>query len=215
MSQTTTINEEFLRTLSFGLHKLAQPLSVISGYLELSLDGGYEEPSRELTERLLEESRRASGIAQFVMQLTRFQLPAADAKEILLSDLLECALADISRMLEEAEVRIAFERPEGERPVRVSPLRLREAMFRLLDAIRVGSVAGDVIRIDLLPESNRLTMLIFREQSMTHSSRAPVSDEYAPGNRAFALVQAVVSTAGGTFAGSLEPLFIRAEFPLR
>ena len=214
MSQTTTMNEEFLRTLSFGLHKLAQPLSVISGYLELSLDGEYEEPSRELTERLLAESRRASGIAQFVMQLTRFQLPAPDVKDILLSETLESTIADISRMLEESEIKLVFHRPEAERPIRVSPARLREATFRLLDAIRMISIAGDVIRIDLLPENNRLTMLIFREQSMAHSSSASLPDECAPSHRALALAHTVVSSAGGTFAGSLEPLFVRAEFPV-
>jgi len=214
MSQTSTIHEDFLRSLSFGLHKLAQPLSVISGFLELSLDGEYEMPSREMTERLLDESRRASGIAQFVMQLTRFQLPASDVRSVLLSETLESALTDISGALAEAEIRIEFQRPENERLIQASPARLREAIFRLLDAIRMSSAAGDAIRIELIPDKNQLTLMIFRERNTAHSSKTQISNDCEPASRALTLAQTVVSGAGGTFTGSLEPLFVRAEFPV-
>ena len=214
MPQTVTVNEEFLHTLSTGLHGLAQPLSIISGFLELSLDQQSGGPSRELTERLLQESRRASNIARFVSQLTRFQLPAPDVKDVLVSDVIKDTITDSREMLEHAEVKLLFCHPEHERPVRVSAGRLSHLVFNILDAVRMVSAPGDGILINVEPERDHMTLQIAHEQGIKSSTGPLSSAESGQGNRILALANAMVSNAGGTFTGTLEPLFIRARFPV-
>jgi len=214
MSQTVTVNEEFLRALSTGLHGLAQPLAIISGYLELSLDQQNGAPSRELTERLLQESQRATGIARFVSQLTRFQRPAPDVQDVLVSEVIEGVLADTRRLWEDAQIELLFRRPEHEQRVSISPVRLREVVFNILEAIRMVSAARDVVRLDVRPQDDRITLQIAPDQGTEPAAVTAPSTDSSHGTRALALAQAVVNNAGGTFSGSLEPLFIRAEFPV-
>jgi len=213
MPQTIAVNEDFLRTLSSGLHGLAQPLSIISGYLELSLDDASNGPSRELTETLLEQSRRASGIAQFVSQLTRFQTPAPDVADVLVSGILEAAIEDTQRILEDAQLTLLWHRPDAEHRVSVSPSRLKQVLVHLLDAIRTVALAGEVIHLGLKSRTDRLKLQVHLERG-TATSPVRRSTEFSPIHRALTLLQAVVSNTGGTFAASTDPLFIRAEFPV-
>ena len=214
MQQAEVTNEKFLSTLSSSLHGLAQPLSIIHGYLEISLlKATSVEQYRELIEKMLQESRRATGIAQFVAQLTRFQHPAPDVKEVMVSSVVTGAIEDMSRVFERAQIELLFRHPEEERPVRISPVRLRQVIFYILEVIRTVSVAGDVIWLELAPEDDHLNFQIRRESNSGQASKVIPSIEENNGNRALALADAIISNAGGTFVGSLEPLSIRAEFP--
>jgi len=215
MPGTVAIDQDFLRSVTQGLHKLAQPLTLINGYIELSIDRESSDASHELMEKLLQQSHRASSIAQFVAQLARYQIPSEDVKDVLVSEVLKGAIGDISRILDDAQVTLKFRNSGTERPVRISPLRLREVLFQLIDTIRTASFSGDEIRLDLVAESDRLTLLIFRECGFSRKSPDSEFDDYSPSKRALALSRSLLVGAGGSFAGTLEPLFIRAEFPMK
>jgi len=215
MHESATTNEKFLRTLSSGLHGLAQPLSIIHGYLEISLqDGASIEQYRELTKKLLQQSRRAAGIAKFVSQLTRYQLPAPDVQDILLTSVLEQEIEDRIRVFETAQVQLDFRHPKHELLVRISPIRLRQVIGYILDVIRMVSAPGDMVRIEVRSDKESVSLHVQRQPSIGYSPRTLPGNDDNAGSHALTLADAIVSNAGGSFSSSLEPLSIRADFPV-
>jgi len=214
MRQSSSSNDKFLRMLSSSLHGLAQPLSIIHGYLEISLeDGASVEQYRELTKMLLQQSRRAAGIARFVSQLTRLQQPATDLEELRLSLALEGTIEEMAPALQAAGIKLVFQHAVHERLVKISQIRLRQVLSYILDAIRTASASGDVIRIDLTQKHGHVVLQIHRDPVSGSLPKVASSAEETNGVQALALADAIVTIAGGKFTGSLEPLFVRVEFP--
>lgn len=177
------------------------------------LDGGSLDQYRELTRKLLQQSSKATGIAQFVAQLTCYQQPAANEAEVLLSAALEKGIEDMTPIFDSIQIKLIFDRPQRERLVMMSPVRLRQFVLHILDVVRMVSATEDVIHLELVLKNSRMKLQVRRESGPGTSSRTVTSSGENSGNRALALAEAIVSSAQGKFTASLEPLSISAEFP--
>src|SRR5882724_12051930 len=108
--------ENFLKTLSSSLHQMAQPLSIIQASIELALlRQTTGEPMREVAENVLQQLGRAVETLRFTSQLARYQQPALDVTNVLLSDVLHDVIEDLSRTLSTAQIKLAIDHSGRER----------------------------------------------------------------------------------------------------
>jgi len=213
MRRSKDPQDKFVHTLSATLHRLAQPLSIIQASLEISLlEPTSAEQYREVVKESLQELRRAADVVQFAAQLTRFQQPASDVAEVELSTVLEDTIDDLARVFETARTKLVFHRPEREHPVRISPTRLRQMFFYVLQAVRTASAPGDIIQIELRTRAKHVTLRISHEGRKHHPGIEDPSPDGSVADRALSLAHAIVTNAGGTFSAATNPLLIVADF---
>ncbi len=214
--QNSATQQNFLRKLSENVHELAQPLSILQASLELALLSPITaEQHQDVAESALREVRRAVECMQFIACLTRFQQPAADVREVSLRAALEGVISDLQRTLESAQVELLICASEHDSLIRISPVRLRQMLFYVLQAVQGCSRPGDLVHIEIQQQGGNV--LLWIEQSLGRSDQAegnaafPVSDNAI--KRALALAEAIVSNAGGLFRMTTNPLLVVAEFP--
>jgi len=207
--------ESFLRTLSTSLHQMAQPLSIIQASLELALlRQTTGEPFREVAENVLEQLGRAVETLRFTSQLARYQQPALDVTNVLLSDVLHDVIEDLSRTLSTAQIKLAIDHSGRERQIQSSPVRLRQLFFYILQSVQHLSQPGDVVHIGLQANAANIKLRIFHTPDHSAQPAPPASDE-SLATRALALAEAIVTSAGGEFRVVNSPLLIIADFPVR
>lgn len=202
--------EKFIRALSESLHRMAQPLSIVQATLELTLlKPATAKEYRGIIKAVLEQLRRTFEPMQFAGQLTRFQQPAADVTEVLLSHTVEEVIASLHRTLESAQIGVLFSRPGRELPVRISPTRLRQMVFYVLQAVQSFSQPGDAMHVAVKAHAGRLGLSI----QLSPGERPEASAGEVRAAQALALADAVATNAGGEFSVTVNPLRIVADFP--
>jgi signal transduction histidine kinase len=207
--------EKFFRLLSSGLHDMAQPLSIAQGSLELALLAPPTvEQYRDLAKEVLELVGRIAESMRFASQLTRFQQPASDVADVLLNPVLEEAIADQRQAWDAAQVMVMYFRPRAEYTLRVSPSRLRQMLFHVLQVTQKLSRPGSAVHIKLLGSASKLRLKIQHPSPGQDPALDQWSDNDSVG-RALALIDSIVSGAGGRFSSKPSPLLIVADFPLK
>ena len=202
--------EKFIRVLSETLHRMAQPLSIVQATLELALlKPATAKEYRVIIKEVLEQLRRTFEPMQFAGQLTRFQQPASDVTDVVLSQTVEEVITSLHRTLESAQIGVLFSRPGRELPVRISQTRLRQMVFYVLQAIQALAQPGDAMHIAVKAHAGRLGLSI--QLSPGETPGASAADERAA--QALALADAVATNAGGEFSVAVNPLRIVADFP--
>jgi hypothetical protein len=210
-------HEKFLRMLAASMHQMAQPMSTIQASLEVALlSPTTKSEYKEIAENILGQLRSAVESMQFAARLARFQQPAADVRDVLLSVALEEVISGLQHTLDTAQLRLLFFRPEHEPLINVSPARLRQMLFYVLQAVQGYSRPGDLAKIEIQgPAADRLVLRI--KHSPARNSGAartrPASDDIV--DRALALADAIVTGAGGEFKVGTSPLLIVADFPVK
>ncbi len=206
--------EKFFRLLSSGLHDMAQPLSIAQGCLELALLAPTTaEQYQDLAKEVLELVGRVAESMRFASQLTRFQQPASDVADVLLNPVLEEAIADQRQAWDAAQVMVMYFRPRAQYTLRVSPTRLRQMLFHVLQVTQKLSRPGSAVHIKLLGSAGKLRLKIQHPSPGQESALDQWSDNDSVG-RALALIDSIVTGAGGRFSLRLSPLLIVADFPL-
>jgi hypothetical protein len=208
--------QKFLRELAENIHELAQPLSIIQASLELSLLSPITaEQHQDIAESALREVRRAVECMQFIGCLTRFQQPAVDVKDVCLSAALESTILDLQCTLEAAQIQVLFSRSENDPTIRISPARLRQMLFYVLQAVQGCSRAGDIVRIEIQRQAGYVVLWVEQccnEREQTEPVNAfPVSETVV--ERALALADTIVRNAGGQLRVTTHPLLVIADFP--
>jgi hypothetical protein len=215
-SQSSPAQAKFLRTLSASMHQMAQPLSTIQLTLELALLGPTTaEQYHEMAEGLLQQLRRAVESMQFTAWLALFQQPAADVQDVPLDATLENVISDLRRTLEAAQFQFLFLRSERKQLVRISPTRLRQMLFYVLQAAQGCSQAGDLVQIEIQEKVGHTALRIQHAQRETNRAKEATPQQDDLVDRALALAEAIVSSAGGEFRATVDPLLIVADFPVR
>lgn len=214
--QNSPAQQTFLRKLSENVHELAQPLSIIQASLELSLLSPITaEQHRDVAESALREVRRAVECMQFIGSLTRFQ-QAADAQKIPLRAALESVISDLQRTLDAAQVEVLFCHSEHDPSIQISPARLRQMLFYVLQAVQGCSRPGDLVHIEIQQQAGYAVLWI--EQSRGKNEPAEYANAFALSEtiveRALALAEAIVRNAGGQFRVTTNPILVVADFPL-
>ena len=214
-SHDSHAQESFLKNLSTSLHQMAQPLSIIQASIELALlRKTTGEPFREVAENVLDQLGRAVETLRFTSQLARFQQPATDVANILLSDVLHDVVEDLSRTLTSAQIKLALDHSGREREIQFSRLRLRQLFFYVLQAAQHLSLPGDVVHIGLQAHAGNIKLQIF--QTPEHAAQTPPkASEESFVTRSLALAEAIVTSAGAEFEVNISPLLIVADFPVR
>ena len=211
-----TSQESFLKNLSASLHQMAQPLSIIQASMELALlRQTTGEPFRQVAENVLEQIGRAVETLRYTSQLARYQQPANDVANIHLSDVLQDAIADLSRTLSTAQIKLALDHSGREREIQFSRSRLRQLFFYILQAVQHLAQPGDVLHIALQAQAGNIKLRIFQtpERAVVQTPSKPSDESFA--TRSLALAQAIVTGAGAEFFVSQSPLLIIADFPVR
>jgi signal transduction histidine kinase len=210
------VQENFLKTLSTSLHQMAQPLSIIQASLELALlrETTSGEPFREVAECVLEQLGRAVETLRFTSQLSRFQQPASDVTSVLLSEVLQNVIEDLSHTLSTAQIKVALDHSGREREIQFSPVRLRQLFFYILQAVQHLSQPGDIVHIDLQTHAGNIKLRIFQTPDRAAHPTPNASDE-SFATRALALAEAIVTSTGAEFQVINSPLLIIADFPVR
>jgi hypothetical protein len=214
--QRSPSQEKFLRTLSTSMHEMAQPLSTIQASLELALlspttAGQYQ----EIAEDTLRHLWAVVESMQFAARLTRFQQPAADVQDVRLSVALEDVISDLRLTLDSARIQLQIQRCEHEPPLRISATRLRQMLFYLLQVVECRCQPGDRMQIDIQALKSHLVLRIRQtpgENSLPDGARLSPQAEV---DRALALAEAIVTSEGGEFGVTTNPLLIVADFPVR
>jgi hypothetical protein len=211
----TESQEKFLTTLSASLHQMAQPMATIQASLELALLSPTTEAEyREIAENILGQLKCAVESMQFAGRLARYQQPAKDVRDVLLSVALDEAISSLQRTFDTAQLQLLFFRSEHEQPICISPARLRQMLFYVLQAVQGCSRPGDLAKIEIQEPAGRMVLRIKHSCNTSGASRTgPTSD--AKVERALALAEAIVTSAGGDFKVSTGPLLIVADFPVK
>lgn len=214
--QPETISQEkFLTTLSASLHQMAQPMATIQASLELALLSPTTEAEyKEIAENILGQLKSAVESMQFAGRLARYQQPAKDVREILLSVALDEAISSLQRTFDTAQLQLLFFRSEREQPICISPVRLRQMLFYVLQAVQGCSQPGDLAKIEIQDPAGRMVLRIKHSCNSSGASRTSSTTD-AKVERALALAEAIVTGAGGDFMVSTGPLLIVADFPVK
>jgi hypothetical protein len=220
--QNPQVQQNFLRKLADNVHELAQPLSIIQASLELSLLSPITaEQFQDVAEGALREVRRAVDCMQFIACLTRFQQPAADIQEVSLRAALESVISDLQRTLDAAQVDVLFCRPEHDPTIQISPARLRQLLFYVLQAVQGCSSPGDLVHIEIQQQAGYGVLWIEQSRRGDNqrgndqaeaASTLPVPDAVV--DRALSLADTIARNAGGRFRVITNPLLVVADFPL-
>ena len=211
----------FLRTLSTNLHDMAQPLSTIQASLELALlsmttAGEY----RETAEDALIHVQRAVELMQFSARLALFQQPAADVRDVSLVATLREVLSDLQHTFESSQLQLQFvgfehEGSGEEQLISISPTRLRQMIFYVLQAVQGCAQPGDLVNIEIQRPADHLVLRL----QHCHCNDDVIERVQPARNitveRAIALADSIVSSSGGEFSVSACPLLIVADFPTR
>jgi hypothetical protein len=212
----------FLRTLSTNLHEMAQPLSTIQASLELALlslttAGQY----RETAEDVLIHLRRAVELMQFSARLALFQQPAADVRDVSLVATLREVLSDLQPTFETAQLELQlvgfeYDGSGEEQLINISPTRLRQMIFYVLQAVQGCSEPGDIVNIEIQrPAADHLVLRLQHSRSDGDETERVQPLRNVTVERAIALADSIVSSSGGEFSVSACPLLIIADFPAK
>lgn len=206
--------EKFLRTLSESMHQMAQPMTTIQASLELAvLSPTTAAEYKEIAENILGQLRSAVETMQFAARLARFQQPAADVRDVLLSTVLDEVISGLQRTLDTAQIQLLVFRPEREPLIHISATRLRQMLFYVLQAVQGCSRPGDLAKIEIQEPAGHLILRIKHSPAHDSGRTRPANDGTL--DKALALADAIVSSAGGKFSVSTAPLLIVADFPVR
>ncbi len=214
--QSSPSHDKFLRMLAASMHQMAQPMATIQASLEVALLSPTTETEyKEIAENILGQLRSAVESMQFAARLARFQQPAADVREVLLSVVLEEVISGLQHTLDTAQLRLLFFRPEHEPVINVSPARLRQMLFYVLQAVQGYSRPGDLAKIEIQGPADRLVLRIKHSPARNPGAARtrPASDDIV--DRALALADAIVTGSGGEFKVGTSPLLIVADFPVK
>jgi hypothetical protein len=215
-SNKTLSQEAFLRTLSTSMHEMAQPLSTIQASLELALlTPTTAEQYRSLAEDALVNVQRAVDSMQFAARLARFQQPASDVQDILLSGAIDEVVSDLQCTLDSAQIQLLMARLDLEPLIRISAARLRQMLFYVLQAAQICSQPGDLVEIEIkggLPSYLTLRIEVCFGEKQAESDRIRQIDE---ADKGLALACAVANSARASFTVRKSPLLIVVDFPIR
>ena len=207
--------DKFLRTLATCMHEMAQPLSNIQASSELVLlNPASAEHYREIAEANLCHLNRAVESMQFAARLVLFHQQATDVQETSLRVVLGQVISDLQRTLDAAGIHLILLGSGQDHLIRTSPTRLRQMLFYVLQAVQGCSQPEDVVQIDIQEQDNHQVLRI-----MHSSGNGDLTDRTEPSHpdiveKAIALADAIVSSAGGGFSASIAPLSIVAHFPV-
>jgi hypothetical protein len=211
-------HDKFLRAISESMHQMAQPLSTIQASLELALlSPTTAREYKEIAENTLAQLRSAVESMQFAARLSRFQQPASDVRDVCLSEAMLEVVSNLQRTLDAAQVRLVFRRSDCEPLISVSPTRLRQLLFYVLQTVQCYSQPGDLVKFETDETSSAAGHLRLRVQHVpakTGSTVRPMSPQDDIIDRALALAEAIVTSGGGEFSVTTAPLLIVADFPL-
>jgi hypothetical protein len=210
--------DKFLKTISESMHEMAQPLSTIQASLELALlSPTTAREYKEIAENTLAQLRSAVESMQFAARLARFQQPASDVRDVCLRDAMLEAVSNLQRTLDAAQVKLVFRRSECEPSISVSPTRLRQLLFYVLQTVQCYSQPGDLAKIETDETSGAAGHLRMRVQHVparTGPTVRAISPQDNIIDRALTLAEAIVTSGGGEFSVTTAPLLIMADFPL-
>jgi len=214
-TKKSPLPETFLKSLADSLHQMAQPLSIIQASMELALlRKTTGEQFGEVAQNVLDQVARAVETLRFTSQMARYQQPASDEANLLLSDVLHAAVEDLSRTLSTAQIKLALDHSGREREIKFSRTRLRQLFFYILQAVQHLSQPGDMIHIGLQAHAGNIKLRIF--QSPEHkTTNVPKASDESFATRSLALAEAIVVGAGAEFQLNLNPLLIVVDFPVR
>lgn len=201
--------EGSLQPISHGIHSLVQPLTAAQCLLEFTLHkGGTAEEYRAAIEKALAELRRISDSVSFVRELIHIEQDGTDVITFPLKPAVRNVLTELQPVMDEAGIRVLVNEADGEPTVRMSPMRLRQALFYQLQAMQLSCLPGEILQVAVkaTPE--------FAELRMERLSRnaTPVEDrEFEPGvsdriMQAQYLSEAIINKAGGKLDFSESPL---------
>lgn len=206
--------DKFLTTLSASLHQMAQPMSTIQASLELALLSPTTAAEyKEIAENILGQLKSAVESMQFAGRLARYQQPAADVREVLLSVVLDEVISSLQRTFDTAQLQLLFLRSEHEHSISISPARLRQMLFYVLQAVQGCSHPGDLAKIEIQEPAGRLVLRIKHSPDNGGASLARLTTD-ARVERALALADAIVIT-GEFNVSTSPPLLIVADFPVK
>ena len=169
---------------------------------------------REVAENVLEQLGRAVETLRFTSQLSRFQQPATDVTSVVLSDVLQDVITDLSHTLSDAQIKLVLDHSGREREIQFSPVRLRQLFFYILQAVQHLSQPGDIVHIGIQAHVGNIKMRIFQTPDRAMQPAPKASDE-SFATRSLVLAEAIVTSAGAEFRVMNSPLLIIADFPVR
>jgi len=215
-SNQTLSQEAFLRTLSTSMHEMAQPLSTIQASLELALlSPTTAEQYRGLAEDVLVNVQRAVDSMQFAARLARFQQPASDVQNILLSGAVDEVISDLQCTLDSAQIQLLLVRFELEPLIRISAARLRQMLFYVLQAAQVCSQPGDLVEIEIKGELPGYLSLRIELRPGEKQAEPGRIAQIEAADKGLALACAIANSAWANFTVRKSPFLIVVDFPSR
>ena len=212
----TSSQEAFFSILSTSMHEMAQPLSTIQASLELALlTPTTAEQYRSLAEDVLVNVQRAVDSMQFAARLARFQQPASNVENMLLSGAVDEVIADLQCTLDSAQIQLLLVRFDLEPLIRISAARLRQMLFYVFQAAQVCSQPRDLVEIEIkseLPGYLTLRIEVRPSEKQAESGRTAQIDA---ADKGLALACAIANSAGANFSIRNSPLLIVVDFPIR
>jgi C4-dicarboxylate-specific signal transduction histidine kinase len=199
--------EGSLQPISHGIHSLVQPLTAAQCLLEFTLHkGGTAEEYRAAIEKALAELRRISDSVSFVRELIHIEQDGTDVITFPLKPAVRNVLTELQPVMDEAGIHVLVNETDGEPTVRMSPMRLRQALFYQLQAMQLSCSSGESLQVDVKATSESVELCIerlSRNARVVRDSEPGVSDRIT---QALYLAKAIINKAGGKLDVSESPL---------
>lgn len=201
-------------------HELKTPLSVIRSAGENLADGKVEDPEqiKRYGALVADEGRHLSNLVEQVLQFAGVQAVGSPGRDtVSVSDIVDRALGDIRRAMDEKDVRVETNVPADLPPVQADASALRRAVINLIDnAVKYGG--GWVgVRAGTHTRKNKPEVYIRVEDRGPGIDKADRSHLFEPFYRGanvsqirgsglgLSLVQQVVEAHGGRVSVETEP----------
>ena len=208
-----SVEQEIVDTIARGLHKTAQPLTVLQGMLELALlNARTVDEFKQAVERSLEELQRVTDSFDHLRTLTHLHQPATDLATFAVSAMVKAVLTTLKSHSSTARVELVLEakvdewKDSGEDRVRMSRGRvstaLKMALSDLLPLLKSGSKVVVLVQADAAD-------VVIRVETAGTQQRAPLNG--APPNLMTPrqeLARAMVASAGGELTWSSRSGFV-------
>jgi hypothetical protein len=127
--------------------------------------------------------------------------------------MVEAAIAEQRQAWDAAQVMVMYFPSRVRSTMRFSPSRLRQILFQVLELTRSCSPPGSVVHVKLQGGARKARLII---QHPSRPQAEPATQKIGDGAaRIPALIDSVVTGAGGKFSFSRSPLSIVMEFSLK
>ena len=202
----------FLDAMTEGMHTLAQPLTVLRATLEIA-SGNATSVShyQHAIDTSLAEIERVTQAMGYVQELVRIARDASQASTVNVAAIVELVQEDLQCVFESAGVQLNVHLPMTGPPALISPARLRQCLFHLLQHAVKQCGNGGLIDVFAGQSGEAIQIVLQTTTSRLSQQRCDRREGIIP---CLALAETLVKLYGGRLEWQESPFMSWLTLPI-